>query len=552
MARLAASTGPSYHATMTPSDHLDDAAEPDDVAGDHNQPPILGVAELSAQLKRTVEESFGLVRVRGEISRPTMAASGHCYLRLKDENAVLDAIIWRGTMQRLPINPEEGMDVVCTGRLTTYAGRSTYQIIIERMDVAGEGALLKMIEERRRRLAAEGLFDDERKLALPYLPETIGVVTSPTGAVIRDILHRLDDRFPRHVLLWPVSVQGEKAAGEVAAAIEGFNRLSPDGPVPRPDLLIVARGGGSLEDLMAFNEEAVVRAAAASEIPLISAVGHETDTTLIDYAADIRAPTPTAAAEMAVPVRTDLMAQIAEDGARTIAAMARRLAEHEQRIIGLSRGLPDPHRALETAMQRFDDWGERLLPAFARYCSDQQSRVGELALRLPTPQTQVEKAKLSLANFAERLIPAMRQHLTLRTQALALETQGLGAGGAQIAVRLATGNERAQAVASRTTAAARAALERADGAFRAAADLLESFSYQRVLERGFAMITARDGQPVTTVAGAPAGAHLTMVFHDGTADAVVTGKESDAGKPKSGKAKTPKSAKPTDGQGSLL
>jgi exodeoxyribonuclease VII large subunit len=242
------------------------------------------VTELSQALKRTVEERFSWVRVRGEVSGFKRAASGHLYMTLKDENAVLDAVCWRGVAGRLSVAPEDGLEVIATGRLTTYPGRSKYQIVIESLELAGEGALLKLLEERRKKLAAEGLFDEARKQALPYLPDVIGVVTSPTGAVIRDILHRLADRFPRHVLLWPVLVQGEGAAGQVAAAIEGFNALKPGGEVPRPDLLIVARGGGSLEDLWAFNEEVVVRAAAASGIPLISAVGHETDTTLIDFA----------------------------------------------------------------------------------------------------------------------------------------------------------------------------------------------------------------------------------------------------------------------------
>src|SRR5829696_7759507 len=252
--------------------------------------PEFSVSELSFALKRELEGAFPRVRVRGEISQPSFPRSGHCYFRLKDENSVLDGVCWKGTVPRLGIKIEEGMEVIATGKITTYAGSSRYQIIIDRMELAGEGALLKLLEDRRKKLAAEGLFAQERKRPLPFLPQVIGVVTSPSGAVIRDILHRLADRFPRRVLVWPVSVQGDKAAGEVAAAIAGFNRLPVEGPVPRPGVLIVARGGGSLEDLWAFNEEIVVRAAAASTIPLISAVGHETDTTLIDFASDRRAP----------------------------------------------------------------------------------------------------------------------------------------------------------------------------------------------------------------------------------------------------------------------
>src|ERR1700722_2854107 len=275
-------------------------------AGASNQPEYT-VSELAAALKRSVEENFSLVRVRGEVSGFKRHGSGHLYFALKDADAVLDAVCWRMTAFKLTVKPEDGMEVVATGRLTTYPGRSKYQLIVDSIELAGRGALLKLLEDRRQRLAAEGLFATERKKKLPFLPGVIGVVPSPTGAVIRDILHRLADRFPRRVVVWPVAVQGDGAAAQGAAAIDGFNQLQPGGAVPRPDLIIVARGGGSLEDLMAFNEEIVVRAAAGSAIPLISAVGHETDTTLIDHASDRRAPTPTAAAEMAVPVRLDLI-----------------------------------------------------------------------------------------------------------------------------------------------------------------------------------------------------------------------------------------------------
>src|SRR5712672_645634 len=305
--------------------------------------PEYTVSELSQALKRSVEENFSHVRVRGEISGYKRHSSGHCYFALKDAEAVLDAVCWRQTAIRLPIRPEDGMEVVCTGRLTTYPGRSKYQLVVDSIALAGIGALLRILEERRQSLAAEGLFAAERKKKLPFLPEVIGIVTSPTGAVIRDILHRLADRFPRRVLVWPVAVQGEGAAAQVAAAIEGFNRLPADGPrdnsLRRPDLIIVARGGGSLEDLMPFNEEIVVRAAAASAIPLISAVGHETDTTLIDFASDRRAPTPTAAAEMAVPVRVDLIAEVLDFGKRTISSLNRALREASTELAGLARGL---------------------------------------------------------------------------------------------------------------------------------------------------------------------------------------------------------------------
>src|SRR5437763_4813239 len=281
--------------------------------------PEWSVSELSAALKRTVEDAYGFVRVRGEISGYRGPhSSGHCYFSLKDEGARMDGVIWKGVFGRIRFKPEEGLEVIATGRLTTYPGRSSYQIVIDSLEPAGVGALMALMEERKKKLAAEGLFEEARKQLLPWLPEVIGVVTSPTGAVIRDILHRLEDRFPRHVLVWPVKVQGEGSAEQVAAAIRGFNALPEGGRIPRPDVLIVARGGGSLEDLWSFNEEIVVRAAAESMIPLISAVGHETDITLIDFVADKRAPTPTAAAEMAVPVRSELFVEVAALARRTM------------------------------------------------------------------------------------------------------------------------------------------------------------------------------------------------------------------------------------------
>src|SRR6266702_822545 len=292
--------------------------------------PEYSVSELSLALKRSIEDGFGQVRVRGEISGFKRPGSGHCYFALKDADAVIDAVCWRMTAIRLALRPEDGMEVVCSGRLTTYPGRSKYQLVIDTIELAGIGALLKVLEDRRQRLAAEGLFAAERKRKLPFLPQVIGIVTSPSGAVIRDILHRLADRFPRRVLIWPVAVQGDGAAAQIAAAIAGFNGIAAGGPIPRPDLLIVARGGGSLEDLMPFNEEIVVRAAAASVIPLISAVGHETDTTLIDLASDRRAPTPTAAAEMAVPVRLDLIGELNTKTGRLTGGLSRLFTSHRQ------------------------------------------------------------------------------------------------------------------------------------------------------------------------------------------------------------------------------
>ena len=368
--------------------------------------PEYTVSEIAALLKRTIEQNFAYVRIRGELSGFKRHSSGHCYFALKDADAVLDGVCWRTT--RLALKPEDGMEVVCTGRLTTYPGRSRYQLVVESMELAGIGALLKLLEDRKKRLAAEGLFDEARKKKLPFLPAVIGIVTSPTGAVIRDILHRLDDRFPRRVLLWPVAVQGEGAAQQVAAAIAGFNRLAVGGQPPRPDLLIVARGGGSLEDLMAFNEEAVVRAAASSAIPLISAVGHETDTTLIDFASDRRAPTPTAAAEMAVPVRLDLVTELDGKALRLTQSLARLFAELRGQARAAARGLPDPRHVLDAAMQRLDDRAERLVLALKSVVRLGAQRLDGAARRI-APATlggQLERARQRLGDIMPRLVHA--------------------------------------------------------------------------------------------------------------------------------------------------
>src|SRR5210317_2452130 len=322
--------------------------------------PEFSVTEISGAIKRIIEGEFSHVRIRGELGRVSFPRSGHVYLDIKDDKSVLSAVIWKGVMSRLTVRPEEGLEVVATGRITTFGGQSKYQLVIEDMKPAGVGALMAMLEKRKAMLAAEGLFDASRKCPLPYLPEVIGVVTSPSGAVIRDILHRLRDRFPRRVLVWPVAVQGEKCAPEVARAIAGFNEMTPGGTLTRPDVLIVARGGGSLEDLWGFNEEVVARAAAASDIPLISAVGHETDTTLIDFVSDKRAPTPTAAAELAVPVRHEILAWVDQQGARMNGALTGAVRQRKQRVADLGRVLPKPDQLVEDARQRFDYWSEKL------------------------------------------------------------------------------------------------------------------------------------------------------------------------------------------------
>ena len=460
--------------------------------------PEFTVSEISAALKRTVGDAYGHVRVRGEISRPSMPGSGHIYFTLKDESAVIDAVCWRGTAGRLSVRPEEGMEVIATGRLTTFAGRSKYQIVVEALELAGEGALLKLLEERRRRLAAEGLFAEQTKRPLPFLPDVIGVVTSPTGAVIRDILHRLADRFPRRVLVWPVLVQGEGAAEQVAAAIEGFNALEPGGPVPRPDLLIVARGGGSLEDLMAFNEEIVVRAAAASDIPLISAVGHETDTTLIDFASDRRAPTPTAAAEMAVPVRSELAATVLDLERRSVAGMARLFEERRVRIEGLGRGLGDPMRLLEGAIQRLDDRAERLLRALPLLVERRRGQLAEAAARLSHPGQQLAEAGRQSRQLGERLAVA--------------------------AIR---------------------ALTEASSRFAGLSKLLDSYSYQDVLRRGYALVRDAAGAPVTDPATLTTGTEFQVEFRDqARVGAVVTVESGKASGPARKRAPAPKRAKP--------
>lgn len=441
--------------------------------------PEISVSELSQALKRTVEDTFGYVRVRGEISGYRGPhSSGHAYFCLKDEGARIDAVVWRATFQKLKFKPEEGMEVIATGRLTTYPNKSAYQIVVDALEPAGVGALLAQLEERRRRLAAEGLFDEARKRPLPFLPEVVGVVTSPTGAVIRDILHRLVDRFPRRVLVWPVRVQGETAGAEVAAAIRGFNALTPGGAIPRPDVLIVARGGGSLEDLWGFNEEAVVRAAAESAIPLISAVGHETDTTLIDFASDRRAPTPTAAAEIAVPVRADLVAGVDERGARLRACMLRTIENRRTELRSAARALPSLDALMQVPRQRFDHAAARLAPALA---------------------TNAGRHRARLAAAGARLSPGA------------------------LARRVSIERERATNFRARLDRSFCALVERRRGRLDAAWKLIRGLSHEGVLERGYALVTCADGSVVRRAAALSPGQALTLLFADGEATATAGG-----------------------------
>ncbi|NVJ99222.1 MAG: exodeoxyribonuclease VII large subunit [Alphaproteobacteria bacterium] len=492
---------------MPNSDMTDDA---ENSAGGARNLFEYTVSELSGALKRSVEDQFGYVRVRAELSGVKRPGSGHLYFTLKDDKAVLDGVCWRGVAQRFAFVPEDGLEVICSGKLTTYPARSKYQMVVDHMEPAGAGALMALLEERKKKLAAEGLFDPARKKPIPFLPKVIGVVTSPTGAVIRDILHRLNDRFPRHVIVWPVLVQGEGAADQVAKAIEGFNAIDGSGGVPRPDLLIVARGGGSIEDLWSFNEEVVVRAAAASMIPLISAVGHETDTTLIDYVSDLRAPTPTGAAEKAVPVQEDLRFTVADLGRRLAGLRVAILRDREERLRGLARGLPSPRDILGLAQQRFDDLSERLprgLVASVQLKTGQLNRLvgglsaGRLRQLLSFRFNQMEGA-------ANRLAPAYERKL--------------------------------QSLSDRLAASGR---------------MLDSLSYERVLERGYAFVENEQGKPVSRAANLTSGDKVKVHFADGGLDMTVL--DGDNPQPKSiqkpdPKPSTRKKVKPDDRQGSLL
>ncbi|MGQ7830427.1 exodeoxyribonuclease VII large subunit [Altererythrobacter sp. Z27] len=440
--------------------------------GDNAAP--LSITEISNMLKRVVEDRFGFVRLRGELSGVKRAASGHLYLALKDENAVLDGVMWRGSAQRLQFSPEDGIEVIATGKLTTYPGRSKYQIVIDSLEIAGEGALLALLEKTKAKLEAEGLFARERKRPLPFLPRVIGVVTSPTGSVIRDILHRLADRFPLHVLVWPVLVQGQGAAEQVANALRGFSALGRGGPVPRPDVVIVARGGGSIEDLWSFNEEVVVRAIAECSIPVISAVGHETDTTLADYAADRRAPTPTAAAEIAVPVRADLVATVADLANRQRRAVLRPVELGRERLEARVRRMPRLDQLLQPHSQRLDELGERL----RRGLMDRAGRGRE-----------------QLAGTSARLSPALLRR---------------SAGDAQRQL------ERVRLVPELVTRP----IERKREALGALARLAQQFHPEEPLRRGYAIVRDANDKALTSRALAAKEAALVLQFADGRLDVV--------------------------------
>ncbi len=440
--------------------------------GDNAAP--LTITEISQRLKRTVEDQFGFVRLRGELSGVKRHSSGHLYCCLKDDNARIDGVMWKGSAARLGFRPEDGVEVIATGKLTTYPGRSNYQIVIDRMEIAGEGALLALLAKTRERLAAEGLFDATRKRPIPFLPRVIGVVTSPTGAVIRDILHRLEDRFACHVVVWPVAVQGQGAGEQVAAAVRGFSALGAEGPVARPDVVIIARGGGSIEDLWCFNEEMVVRAIAACTIPVICAVGHETDTTLADFAADRRAPTPTAAAEMAVPVREELQAQLIELGLRKRRAVIRPVTLGRERLDARARCLPRPEALLAGPTQRLDDLGERTRRGLSQRIVIARSDLQHCAGRLSAPLLAARFARAADRLSAVRLTSAL------------------------LATRIATQTERLEALRR----------------------LMQSLNPDNILDKGFVRVTGPDGRTLMTRAQAVAAPSLSLHFRDGVLAAI--------------------------------
>lgn len=509
----------------------------DDPAEGANAPEF-SVTELSSAIKRVIEGEFGNVRIKGEVGRVSRPRSGHIYLDLKDDKSVINGVIWKGVSARLQNQPEEGMEVVATGRITTFGGQSKYQIVIEDIKPAGMGALMALLEKRKTMLSAEGLFDVSRKRALPYLPDVIGVVTSPSGAVIRDILHRLRDRFPRKVLIWPVAVQGAKCASEVARAIEGFNAMQPGGAMPRPDLLIVARGGGSVEDLWGFNEEIVARAAAASNIPLISAVGHETDTTLIDFVSDKRAPTPTAAAELAVPVRHELLAWIEQQGARMTAALSGGLQRRDQRLRDLSRALPRPDTLLDGPRQRLDTSTARLGPALMGGVQKRKIRLSEAAggLRPAALSRMIANERRSLDKLTARLGPALGRAVATKSDRFTARAGRFDplALGTQIEDRRTKFDATVQRISEaghRRIAGLRQDIDAMDR-------LRETLSYKATLARGYAVVRG-DGDVVTSKAAAGKAGVLEIEFSDG--------RLSLNGKPSARKA----ADKPTD-QGSLF
>jgi len=515
----------------------------DDLTATASNIPEYTVSEISGAVKRTLEGAFGRVRVRGEITEYKRYPSGHMYFSLKDEGGKISGVVWKGTVSRLGLVPENGVEVIATGRVSSYGERSSYQLIVERMDYAGAGALLARIEALRARLVAEGLFDSGRKRRIPLLPAVVGVVTSAQGAVLQDIKTTILRRFPRPILVWPVPVQGEAAAARIAAAIAGFDRIAPGGVVPRPDVLIVARGGGSLEDLMVFNDEAVVRAACACRIPLISAVGHETDHTLIDLAADRRAPTPTAAAELAVPVRAELLANVAQEAARLSAGLHRMTQERRLRLGGAERGLPDLPNLLGAARQRLDDRTQRLAIALPNLLAARRAALIQAERGIPdlnsimrAAHQAIEARSLRLVLALPNLVRARRAALVqvelrvpnpqgvaaMRRAAVELATSRLGGGLRQAAARH---RGRANAVLGRLSPAPlQGGLRESRARLAGMSGRLDSVSIDAVLARGYALVLDKNGQAITAAARVAPGDRLRLRFGDGEAAVTADGK----------------------------
>ena len=517
--------------------------------------PEFTVSELSGKVKRFIEDEFSYVRVRGELGRVSQPASGHIYLDLKDEKAVMSGVIWRGKAQSLSIAPEQGLEVIVTGKLTTFPGQSKYQIVIEKLEPAGQGALMALLEERKKKLAAEGLMDESAKQKLPFMPKVVGIVTSPTGAVIRDMMHGFRERFPVHVLVWPVRVQGELAAKEIAAGIAGFNKISGERLLPRPDVLIVARGGGSLEDLWSFNEEIVARAAASSKIPLISAVGHETDWTLIDYVADARAPTPTKAAEWAVPKFSELATRLADLKARQIKVIARGLEVKRIGLKSAARGMPRLTDLLGIARQRLDGASQRLGQGLKNFASAKRHGLQRFEGRLhPVVLThRLARGRERLGLFSKSLGGQLRQ----RTQSSKekLERLAVGLRPMMVLQTVQRGRERLNQTKMRQIRAYQTGLGQHRQQLKQFEQLMNSLSYQSVLARGFALVRDEQGDMVRQASGLEAGTQLDIEFADGRVLTQV--QEGDAkGKIKSNQKKSKKPAKKqsTDdkGQGSLF
>lgn len=471
--------------------------------------PEYTVSDLSRAVKQTVESAFSYVRVRGELSRITIAKSGHLYSDLKDDSSVISVVCWKGTVQQLTLRPEEGMEVICTGRMTTFPGSSRYQLVIEGIELAGEGALLKLLEQRKAKLAAEGLFDEGKKKPLPFLPKTIGVVTSPTGAVIRDIIHRIRERFPCHIIVWPVQVQGQGSAEQIARGINGFNKVTSEN---RPDLIIVARGGGSLEDLMAFNEEIVVRAAAASEIPLISAVGHETDITLIDFASDKRAPTPTGAAEMAVPVRHQLAAQVMEDNTRLHQCLTRLVEQGRRHVEQLTRILANPLRMIEPMEQKFDTVTDKLNVSYSRLIDRQDRQLHGLSGRLQTPRTVVEGAGTSLSHAGIMLERNKKTLIDQKKQNLLNISSRLLSPKALIDKAEISLNH----MQTRFTQTQGRVIQPREDKLQSLSRMLETLSYKSILNRGFAVLKDEKGKLLNQINDIEDAASVEATVKDGT------------------------------------